>query len=192
MIPAIATNYRTRSQATLHQYFTRTEAFKNSFFPNVIQEWNVLDINLRNSSSISAFKNSIMRLIRPKCNSTFLVHNPIGIKFLNRLRLGLSHLREHKFKHNFQDCLDPFCTCSVEVESTTHFFLHCQNYTQQRQILLNSLNDIAEDLINNDDQILVNILLYGAPTFDINLNTRILLSTIEYIQSTERVDIDLM
>ena len=183
-------NCKTRSQATVHQYFTQTEAFKNYFFPNVIHEWNKLDINLRNSCSISVFKNSIVRLIRPKCNSVFLVHNPIGIKFLNRLRLGLSHLREHKFKHNFQDCLDPFCTCSNEVESTTHFFLHCQHFTQQRQNLLNSLNNIVEDLVNNHDQDLVNILLYGAPTFDINLNNKIILSSIEYIQSTKRFDVD--
>ena len=106
MIPGITTNNRTRSQVNVHQYFTQTEAFKSSFFPVAIQEWNKLDINLRNSSSISAFKNSITRLIRPKCNSTFLVHSPTGIKFLNRHRLDLSHLREHKFKHKFQDCLD--------------------------------------------------------------------------------------
>ena len=149
LIPGIITTCRTRSQAGVHQYFTRTEAFKNSFFPDVIYQWNKLDITLRNSLSISIFKNSIVRMIRPKCNSVFLVHNPVGMKFLNRLRLGLSHLREHKFKHNFQDCSDPFCTCSIEVESTTHFFLHCQYFTQQRQIFLNSLNNTVKDLTNN-------------------------------------------
>ena len=29
------------------------------------------------------------------------------LQLLTRLRLGLSHLREHKFKHNFQDTLNP-------------------------------------------------------------------------------------
>lgn len=29
--------------------------------------------------------------------------NIIGIKFITRLRLSLSHLQEHKFKHSFQD-----------------------------------------------------------------------------------------
>ena len=34
------------------------------------------------------------------------------IKLLTRLRLGWSHLNEHKFNHNFDDCVNPFCTCS--------------------------------------------------------------------------------
>ena len=29
--------------------------------------------------------------------------NIISIKFITRLRLSLSHLQEHKFKHSFQD-----------------------------------------------------------------------------------------
>ena len=29
-----------------------------------------------------------------------------------------SHLREHKFKHNFQDCLNPICRCGLDIEST--------------------------------------------------------------------------
>ena len=36
------------------------------------------------------------------------------IKYLTRLRLGLSHLNGHKFRHNFQDCLNPLCPCSLE------------------------------------------------------------------------------
>ena len=37
-----------------------------------------------------------------------------GIKLLTRLRLGLSHLRQHKFNHNFQDTINPLCPCSLE------------------------------------------------------------------------------
>ena len=46
----------------------------------------------------------------------------MGIKYLTRLRLGLSHLNDHKFRHNFQDCLNPLCPCSLKVESTIHLF----------------------------------------------------------------------
>ena len=70
-------------------------------------------------------KNKIFKFIRPSPNSTFNVHNPHGIKLLTRLRVGLSHLREHKFRHNFQDSLDPFCNCGRHIETTIHFFLHC-------------------------------------------------------------------
>ena len=32
--------------------------------------------------------------------------NPYGLKLLTRLRLGLSHMRYHKFRHNFLDCIN--------------------------------------------------------------------------------------
>ena len=42
-----------------------------------------------------------IRFIQLTPNRTFNYHNPIGIKLIIRLRLGLSHLRDQKFKHNF-------------------------------------------------------------------------------------------
>ena len=105
------------------------------FFASTVIEWNKLDSNICNSESVSAFKKQILKFIRPIPNSTFNVHNPHGIKLLTRLRVGLSHLREHKFRQNFQDFLDPFCNCSQHVEITIHFFLHCSNYSNQRKIL---------------------------------------------------------
>lgn len=37
---------------------------------------------------------------------------------------GLNYLREHKFKHSFLDTINPlyFCSSTVAVESTSHFF----------------------------------------------------------------------
>ena len=78
-----------------------------------------------NSESVSAFKEQILKFIRPSPSSTFNVHTPHGIKLLTRLRVRLSHLREHEFRHNFQDSLDPFCNCGWHIETTIHFFLHC-------------------------------------------------------------------
>ena len=37
-------------------------------------------------------------------------NNPRGICLITRLRLGLSHVREHKYKHGFQDTLNPLCS----------------------------------------------------------------------------------
>ena len=70
-------------------------------------ELNKLDWKIKNSESIATFKNRILSFIRPSANSTCNCHNPRGIKLLSRLSLGLSHLREHKFKHSFQDSLNP-------------------------------------------------------------------------------------
>ena len=48
------------------------------------------------------FKGDILKFVAPFENSVFLCNNPDGIQLLTRLRLGLSHLPEYKFKHNFQ------------------------------------------------------------------------------------------
>ena len=85
------------------------------FFSYTVIEWNKLDNNIRNSELVSAFKKQIIKFIRPSPNSTFNVYNPHEIKLLTRLRVGLSHLREHKFRHNFQYSLDPFCNCGRHI-----------------------------------------------------------------------------
>ena len=47
------------------------------------------------------FKNHMLTIYTPK--PIYNIHNPNGLKLLTRLRLGLSHLNEHKFNHNFKE-----------------------------------------------------------------------------------------
>ena len=89
----------------------KPQFFKNSYFPSTIIEWNKLDSNIRNSETLDIFKSKILKFIRPTASSIFGCHNPIGVQLLTRLRLGLNHLREHIFKHGFQDTLNPLCSC---------------------------------------------------------------------------------
>ena len=53
--------YSTRSQTNseINQFHTRTESFKNSFFPYCVKEWNKLDANIRSLSSLSKFKKAL-------------------------------------------------------------------------------------------------------------------------------------
>ena len=92
------------------------------FFPSTVTEWNKLEINVPNSELNSAFKKQILKFTRPSHNSMFNVHNPYGFKVLTRLWVGLRHLREQKFKQNFQDSVDPFCNRGKYIETTIHFF----------------------------------------------------------------------
>ena len=96
-------------------------------------------------------------------NSISNIHNPLGVTYLTRLRIRFSHLKEHQFKHNFQDSIDPTCSCSSVIETTIHFFLDCTNFNTQRQTLFVKLATIdANILIENEDSI-VNTLLFGKP-----------------------------
>ena len=89
----------------------------------MIVEWNKLDINLCNANSFLIFINSLLKIGTPLENSIYNIHDLMGVKYF---RLGLSRLNNHKFRHNFQDCLDPLCPSSLEFESIIHYFLHCQ------------------------------------------------------------------
>ena len=104
-----------------------------------------------------------------------------GIKYLTRLRLGLSHLREHKFKQNSQETLNPFCSCGLDVETDTHFFIYCPLFSNQRCTLLSTVSDSDSSLKNTDDSILTHILLFGKTSLDTSANTLILNATINYI-----------
>ena len=97
----------------------------------------------------------LLKIGRPIQNSICKIHDPLGIKLLTRLRLGLSHLNENQFKHNFQDRLNPLCSCSLKVESNIPFLLHCHHFIQSCQTLLDSVKKIVNDISNLTD-VLVN------------------------------------
>ena len=99
------------------KYFCRSDTFKNSICSNVINKWNELDEKIKGATSLSLFKVSLLEMGRPYANSTYIIHNPIGIRLLTRLRLGQSHLDYHKFRHNFADCVNPICFRSETPET---------------------------------------------------------------------------
>ena len=77
-------------------------------------------------------------------------------KTTHRLRVNLSHLREHKFRHNFLDTLNPLC---LEIESTSHYLLRCPFYTHIRRTLLDNITDLIGDISNFSDGKLTNLLI---------------------------------
>ena len=184
LIPKKSYQYITRNVNDIATYQCRTDVFKFSFFPWTITEWNKIDTKIRNSP-YSVFRNYLLKEIRPKPSPLYNIHNPSGIKLLTRLRLGLSHLNEHKFNHNFDDCVNPFCTCSLEPESTSHFFLHCHHYNTIQSILFKDLNSVDKNLFKLSDNKLTLILLYGSTQYSLKNNHILLSSSIKYIENSK-------
>ena len=133
----------------------------------------------------------MLKFIRPSPNSVFNCPNCRGIKYITRLHLGLSHLREHKFKHSFQDTLNLFCSCDLDVETNMHFLLYCPLFSYQRCTPLSSVNAIDSSLTNTDDTTLTDILHFGKTSLDITANTLILNATMNYIILTNRFEVKL-
>ena len=164
------------------------QLFKNSYFPSTIIEWSKLYSNIRNSETLNIFKSKILKFITATANSIFGCHKPIGVELLTRLRLGLSHIREHKFKHNFQDTLNPLCSCGKKVETTFHFLLSCPSYSDERLTLLSKIRDINTNISENTNSQITRFFLCGDKNFTASTNFIILSSTIEYILATKRFD----
>ena len=182
LIPSRSCGYVTRNMHNIPFFKTRYTFFKNSFFPSIIIEWSQLDHNIRNSGSFNIFRKSTLTFTRPSANSFFNSHNHKRIKFITRLWLGLSHLREHKLKHSFQDSLNPFCNSGLDIESAVHY-LHCPTYIIERRTLLSTIDN---NLLDLSEPVLIKTLLFGSNSFDTEANTNILNATIEYILSTKR------
>ena len=134
------------------------------------------------------FKRNILKIYRPMKKNLFNIHDPIGIKSIFQLRVGLSPLKSHKRSHNFQDTPVDTCNCKLNAETTEHFIFHCPFYTEQRRILLQILNPIlfANDLRFLDDKGLLHLLLYGDVKFDYQTNQTILKATINFIKNSSR------
>ena len=134
------------------------------------------------------FRKKLLAFIRPLGNDTYGIYDPLGIRLLNRLRLGFSHLREHKFRHNFADTLNPLCSCSLETEDTEHYFLRCQNKLSSCRTLTNDLNNINTAIASLNSYDLLRAILYGDESFSKETNCKILTESIKFVKDTKRFE----
>ena len=128
----------------------------------------------------------------PSGSSVFNCHNPRGVKLLTRLRLGLSYLCEHKFKHGFQDSLNPICTCGNDTKTSAHFLLPCPHYSNERSNFLNTIKNINRNIFDKNDLQITETLLYGDSSLDDKRNSLILNATIHFLFVTKRFEISLL
>ena len=84
---------RSDNDTNLQEIICTTSKYKNSFFPDAIKSWNNIGPDFCSSQSLSLFKKNIFNLVRPQARSIYGIHDPVGVKFLFQLRVGLSPLR---------------------------------------------------------------------------------------------------
>ena len=140
----IGVNSNTRKYSKIRQIFYRTETFSNYFLPQTIREWNKPYTSICQAPLYSVFPKALLDFTRPTTNSTVGTNDVSGLKLLIRLRVDFNHLREHKFKPNFQDRLNPLCPWSRRHLS---LFMRCQNSSNQRNVLFGDLNAIDLEIL---------------------------------------------
>ena len=114
-------------------------------------------------------------------------------RFKSTFRLGLSHLREHKFRHNFNDTIDPFCLYGTNsLETSQQFLLHCQTYACLRRKLFDNLYNNNILLLPLEKSLIVQILLYGSDNYNPSMNKIIISTVIDFIIQSKRFEVPLI
>ena len=136
--------YRQNNTTTFYEIRCKSSRYMNSIFPDGIKAWNNVIVHFPNIPSINILKSQILSLIRPEKKSIFNIHDPLGLRYLFHLRVGLSPLRSHKNRHGFADTPLDNCICNHGVEDTNHFLFLCPLYATQRATLIASVTEIVQ------------------------------------------------
>ena len=83
--------------------------------------------------------------------------------------------------------MNPLSSCSLDVESTIHYFLHCPLFAIEIHTLLNTISQIDNKLLDRNESNLIH-LLFGDLSGDTDTNTKILNATVNYALTTKRSD----
>ena len=178
--------YRHNDTTTFYEIRCKSSRYMNSFFPDGIKAWNKVIVHFPNLPSINILKSHILSLIRPEKKSIFNIHDPLGLRYLFHLRVGLSPLRSHKNRHGFAETPLDICLCNHGVEDINQFLSLCPLYATQGATLIASVSAIVQKY---NLEILINqshLYLYGHRIIVFADNKQIILSTINFIKETRR------
>ena len=164
----------------------KTNRYMNSFFPHAISSWNIVISYFEVLPSFDSLKDLVSSFFRPKPKSIFDVHDPVGLRYLFQLRVGLSPLRSHKSHHNFIDTPSDICQCNQDAEDANHFLFFCPLYIPQRATLKASVNEILLQYNLNHLENHLQLYLYGHVSINFDGNRKILISIIKYVKDTRR------
>ena len=183
-------NYSLRNWDVVGRIRAGTHKYLSSFYPNCISEWNKLDPEIRLAPSVAIFKAKLLSKIRPPAKSIFGIHDPVGLGYLFQIRVGLSKLNFHRFKHNFRDTVNPMCPTNDGIEDTEHFLLLCPSFDIQRRDLLARVSELLRPFVQINtlpNNVLVQYLLYGNKELSFDVNKKLLELTLDFVHKTGRL-----
>ena len=90
----------------------------------------------------------------------------------------------HKCNNNFKDCVNPLCSCTLEVESVPYFFLQRHYFTGFGKIF-HELQSVDKNILSQSDNEIAELLLYGSSKFKLQQYCSLLRSFIKFILKSE-------
>ena len=184
--------YNTRRSHHRNVPPSHTEKHKNSFLPRTTRDWNSLDDNMINASSLNIFKLKLKDALFPRRKKLFDLCHGQGAVNHSRIRMGLSALNSQIANYNFIEN----CTCSrcgAPNEDEVHFFIDCPHYTAIRGTLMRQLGCLLQPMgvaVNvqstHDKRTLTNKILHGTSMLDTNDNASLFKHIQTYITNSKR------
>jgi hypothetical protein len=168
--------YGIRSSQNLDIPRAKSEAYANSYFPQVCRLWNELPKESKNSTSLEEFKEKTKPNYQPPPQHYYLGTRKQQI-LMSRLRVKNIDLNANLYQRNLKDTDQ--CDCNNGAETIEHFLLECTSYNVQRRKLFYHLRNINLLLT-------AETLIKGNENLSATDNNKIIMATIEYINETAR------
>ena len=146
-----------RSRGGYIPYKNYGSKFSNSFFPYHTKIWNSLPKNVQslNLFDFKMYTNSL----KPKRHKHLNKGNKYSNSLLTRIRVGRSLLNQHRFSIGLAD--NPECLCHHKEESSSHYFLECFLYSQERRTLFELFEHYIPNFKNFTKKKKLEIILFG-------------------------------
>ena len=168
------TTYDTRSTNILQMPLCRTETYRNSFLPSSVQEWNMLDDQVRNIESLALFKKHFHRNVLCNVHHIFKITGNRSNQIIHcKLRLGCSELNADKFDRFLQNFST--CNCGYHYEDALHYLFICPNYSFIRSTCFFYVNGFD-----------IQTVLRGNYSLSDDTNSNIIQSVHKYFTLTKR------
>ena len=170
---------------TFREIICKSNRYKYNFFPDAISPWNTFIKHFDNVPTFDILRKHIITFFRPQMKSIFGIHDPVGLRYLFQLRVGLSPLRSHKWRHNFSDT--PHQKHVLVIKKwRVRVTISCPFFATQRATLAISVMHILQhnNLTHSTGE--TQLYLYGHRSLYSLDNKKILLATIQYVKDSRR------
>ena len=157
-MPEINTARLNRNTNMYKPFKSKCSSFSKSFFPYFSKYFNNLDISLSSECDILIFKEKLKIQLKPRKIRHFAFGSKRGNALWTQLRIGRSLLNGNGFEIGLS--VSDLCLC-LRSESVSHFFNECFIFTEERNELYNSMEQILPKFKTFSNKVKLDILLHG-------------------------------
>ena len=123
--------------------FCRLSLTRDFFVPATVREWNSLNLSVRNLDTLY-LNLKRQSAVQSQCQFRDTIGPRKLIIILTQLRCNASFLNYDLCKANILS--NASCSCGAPCENSHHFSFDCDKYTDNREILFNSLNWLPSNI----------------------------------------------